>query len=175
MLKVVAFGAFGILAACDGQFEELQQTNQALVTFDATTGTGFVGKGDVQLAFGWNNAQLQSNAAGLSFAYAATETVEYVCEWTTGPEHNRKTHRVSRDRTQSVSASVAFEARRQNQITGFTLNGFGGTPVVSGDEVPSLGDPCPGNPGTGAVVTSVEEIESTGGLVVSFGGTSVPL
>lgn len=30
----------------------------ATVTFDPGTGTGFVGKGDVQNAFGWNNAQL---------------------------------------------------------------------------------------------------------------------
>ena len=28
----------------------------ATVTFDPATGIGFVGKGDVQLAFGWNNA-----------------------------------------------------------------------------------------------------------------------
>lgn len=39
----------------------------AAVTFDASTGTGFVGKGDVQLAFGWNNKQLQANAAGVTF------------------------------------------------------------------------------------------------------------
>src|SRR5918996_4693526 len=35
----------------------------ALVTFDPSTGTGFVGKGDVQTAFGWNNKQLQNNAS----------------------------------------------------------------------------------------------------------------
>jgi hypothetical protein len=32
------------------------------VTFNETNGTGFVGKGDVQVAFGWNNKQLQTNA-----------------------------------------------------------------------------------------------------------------
>lgn len=31
----------------------------ATVTFDPTTGKGFVGKGDLQTAFGWNNNQLQ--------------------------------------------------------------------------------------------------------------------
>jgi hypothetical protein len=30
-------------------------------------GYGFVGKGDVQVAFGWNNAALQKNASGVSF------------------------------------------------------------------------------------------------------------
>jgi hypothetical protein len=34
----------------------------AAVTFDVNTGFGFVGKGDVQLAFGWNNKALQTNA-----------------------------------------------------------------------------------------------------------------
>ena len=50
----------------------LATTAQAAVTFDPETGTGFVGKGDVQVAFGWNNAQFQANATGLSFAYVAT-------------------------------------------------------------------------------------------------------
>jgi Spy/CpxP family protein refolding chaperone len=31
----------------------------AAVTFNPSTGIGFVGKGDVQNAFGWNNADLQ--------------------------------------------------------------------------------------------------------------------
>jgi hypothetical protein len=33
-----------------------------------------VGKGDVQLAFGWNNAQAQQNAQALSFTYNTAET-----------------------------------------------------------------------------------------------------
>ena len=39
----------------------------AAVTFDLATGTGFVGKGDVQTALGYNNAQLQKNASTLVF------------------------------------------------------------------------------------------------------------
>jgi len=35
----------------------------AAVTFDASNGTGFVGKGDVQLAFGWNK-QLRPTRQG---------------------------------------------------------------------------------------------------------------
>ena len=35
-------------------------------------GTGFVGKGDVQLAFNWNNATLQKNAVDVRFSYSAT-------------------------------------------------------------------------------------------------------
>ena len=49
----------------------------AAVTFDPVTGKGFVGKGDVQLEFGWNNAQLQSNASNVKFQ-AESEVVTEV-------------------------------------------------------------------------------------------------
>ena len=39
----------------------------AAVTFDPATGTGFVGKGAVQSALGYNNAHLQKNASTLVF------------------------------------------------------------------------------------------------------------
>lgn len=40
---------------------------QAAVTFNSETGTGFVGKGDVQTVLGYNNSQLQRNASSLVF------------------------------------------------------------------------------------------------------------
>lgn len=46
----------------------------AAVTFDGSTGTGFVGKGDVQTAFGWNDAKLQARAAGVTFSTSAPAT-----------------------------------------------------------------------------------------------------
>ena len=46
----------------------------AAVTFNETKGTGFVGKGDVQVAFAWNNKQLQTNAAGVSFSFTQDAT-----------------------------------------------------------------------------------------------------
>ena len=39
----------------------------AAVTFDPVTGTGFVGKGDVQNVLGYNNSHLQKNASTLVF------------------------------------------------------------------------------------------------------------
>jgi len=38
----------------------------AAVDFSVSNGTGFVGKGDAQLVFGWNNADLQRNAGASS-------------------------------------------------------------------------------------------------------------
>ena len=46
----------------------------AAVTINETNGTGFVGKGDVQVAFGWNNKQLQTNATGVSFSFTQDAT-----------------------------------------------------------------------------------------------------
>jgi hypothetical protein len=46
----------------------------AAVTFNETNGTGFVGKGDVQVAFAWNNKQLQTNAKDVSFSFTQDAT-----------------------------------------------------------------------------------------------------
>lgn len=146
------------------------------VTFDAATGTGFVGKGDVQLAFGWNNAQLQANASALVFSYSKTESFEAVCTWTTGEgTRGEKTHNVSHTTTTDVNSTVAHDARKnsQNQITGFNLTGFG-APSAAG-EIPEVGGACPGNQGHGGTWSSVTSTGSTGGLYVNYGGSSVLL
>lgn len=49
-------------------------TANAAVTFNETNGTGFVGKGDVQMAFGWNNKQLQTNASTVAFSFTQDAT-----------------------------------------------------------------------------------------------------
>lgn len=149
----------------------------ALVTFDPDTGTGFVGKGDVQLAFGWNNAQLQSRASGVTFTYQSSERFEYTCEWYTGPTHNRKRHEVDHKKTTSVHSTIAYDARKnsQGQITGFNLVGLGGT--TSTGDVPEVDGDCPGTPGTGAVVIDVQSLGMNGdsGLYTNYNGVSVLL
>jgi hypothetical protein len=67
----------------------------ASVTYDAATGKGFVGKGDVQTAYGWNNAALQANAAGVTFAFS--QPIE---------------QSVSQDATQSLTQSVTQSVDR---------------------------------------------------------------
>ena len=49
------------------------------ITYDPTTGTGFVGKGDVQLVLGLNNAKIQAAAASLNFTQQTTEIVQQGC------------------------------------------------------------------------------------------------
>ena len=63
----------------------------ASVTYDPASG-GFV-KGDVQTLLGFNNAQMNNGASGVTFTYDVT-AVPITCEWITGPTHNQRTHDV---------------------------------------------------------------------------------
>jgi hypothetical protein len=142
----------------------------AAVTFNPETGEGFVGKGDVQTAFGWNNKQLQTNASGVTFSYNATETFDAVCTWVTGEgTRGEKTHNVTKERSATVNSSIAYDPRVKNQITGFNLTGLGTT---TGDPAPMVGDACSGGP-NGGNLTSVELVSSSGGLYANYGDTSV--
>lgn len=151
----------------------------AAVTFDSATGTGFVGKGDVQIAYGWNNAQLQSNAKDVRFSYESLDRYEVTCEWYTGPAHNRNQHEVDHKRSTSVQSAVSYEARKNTQgsVNGFILKGFGATTTI-GDAPPLVGSTtwCPGAPGNGAVVTDVVSTGTSGGaLFANYGGTGVQI
>jgi hypothetical protein len=142
----------------------------AAVTFDPGTGKGFVGKGDVQLAFNWNNKQLQTNAKDVTFTYNATENYEVVCTFVTGEgTKGEKTHNVLREKSTIVDSTVAYDPRVKNQITGFNLTGLGTT---TGDPAPMVGDACSGG-SDGGTLTSVNLVSSSGGLYANYGGTSV--
>lgn len=151
----------------------------AAVSFDSSTGTGFVGKGDVQLAFGWNNQALQQNVSGVTFTYEATDTYAATCTWTTGEgTRGEKTHNVDIPRSTSVNSTVAYESRKnsQQQITGFNLTGLGSSTVDG--TIPMVGATCVAGPtgaGQDGIWTSVELTGSTGGLYVNYGGTAVAL
>jgi len=136
----------------------------AAVTFDPATGTGFVGKGDVQTAMGWNNAELQKNAENLKFTYVTETTYAVTVTWTTGEgKRGEKTHYVTHERTSSVDAVVGYDARNKKQVTGFTLDKF--EAVTTSGKVPAVGDEYPGN--SGHIVETVEEVSTTGGLYVN--------
>jgi hypothetical protein len=151
----------------------------AEVVFDPATGIGFVGKGDVQNAFVWNDAGLQANATGVTFTYGYTAVYEAVCTFTTGEgTRGQKTHNVPHSEEMQVSSAVAVTLRRnpQSKVTGFNLTGYGGTFSESG-EVPVVGAACPGNPGHDGVWTTVELLQGSaaGGLYVNYGDHQVLL
>jgi hypothetical protein len=144
----------------------------AAVTFNPEDGTGFVGKGDVQVAFTWNNKQLQENANGVSFSYDTIDSYSAVCTWTTGEgTPGEQTHNVSHKFSSAVLSALDADPRQvkgQKQFTGFILSGFGATSETG--SAPVVGGPCMGNQGHGGVWTSVTPNGSTGGLWVHHNG-----
>jgi hypothetical protein len=146
----------------------------AAVTFSPATGIGFVGKGDLQTPWGWNDAKLQGCASGISFYYAASQTASYaaVCVFTTGDgTPGQKTHYVEHNvnKVSAVNSNVTHEARKNHEgkITGFNLTGLESTTTIASGTIPVVGAPCPGNNGHDGVWGSVEQTSSSasgGGL-----------
>jgi hypothetical protein len=118
----------------------------AVVSFDPVTGTGFVGKGDVQLALGWNNKQLQEGATSLTFT-----TFARFSSWTTWEcTAEDGTLLPQRNGFSSDSwAEIGYEVRGEPQATGFVLTG-----PVDGSSIGVGGGPqidtCP----AGSVLTT---------------------
>ena len=136
------------------------------VTFDPDTGTGFVGKGDVQLALGYNNAQLQAQAEYLQFTY--NKTSEQETTWECYNENNGHTQERSRTSTSTTSGVVSSVARVRNQITGFNLTGFGSSSSTSTTDGPPLNS-CPNANSSFVLGTTFvgEEVVTGGGLSVN--------
>ena len=146
----------------------------ATVTFDPTTGTGFVGKGDVQLVYLWNNKQLQDNGSKVKFR-ANSLTVTEV-SWECTNLHNDNVQERSRTTTTSVEGIVSSIARdnskgKDGSITGFHLNGYSGGSTVTSTTTdgPRLNS-CPASPSTWSLSTPAgdpEVVESSSALEVS--------
>ena len=98
----------------------------ATVTFDPSTGTGFVGKGDVQLAFGWNNATLQQNAGSLRYSYNFGQIAFQDCQASIGPI----TVSATLHKAQLVHDVIQYDARTHKQVDGFVLQGYDSETVI---------------------------------------------
>jgi hypothetical protein len=155
VLAILLLGTYTVLAAVD---------------FDALTGEGFVGKGDVQLAFGWNNKALQENANDVQFQVNSEVVTEV--SWICTNTNNDNIQERERTTTSSVAGVLSSVARERNQITGFILEGYDGEPtIVEGEsEGPKL-DSCPSGPWSLTTPAGDPEVvSSTGGLQVSVDG-----
>jgi hypothetical protein len=138
-------------------------------------GEGFVGKGDVQTIFGWNNAQLQANADQLTFHYSSLSTTVQETTWACLNNGGNEVGRSSTTTTTTgVSNPNAALARVRNQITGFNLTSDNadfedGTPVTVGFE-PGF---CPSGQSfvEGSIVVGdpVTDPNSTRTLTVCYG------
>lgn len=117
----------------------------ASVTYDEE-GVGFVGKGDVQSLFGWNNHELQANAEFVQFrmvmpgGVATWECVDVNPGGRVFPARSEGPVALAMD------ADVSVDARknRNGQVTGFLLNGFDQS---SAPDYASIGECVPRGPG----------------------------
>jgi hypothetical protein len=96
-------------------------------------GVGFVGKGDVQSIYDWNNSMLQANAHLVRFKFSSTGTVSWTCEGVNAAGTTVTTD--VRNEDIGTNAYIAFDARknRTGQITGFILQGFEGNATTRND------------------------------------------
>jgi hypothetical protein len=163
----------------------------ATVTFDPTCSLtpsnsqgkcGFVGKGDVQIAFSLNNIQIQNillaNLQAFIFSYDATATYAAVCTFTTGAgTPGEQTHNINIPRHTVVNAQINGSPRSgPTQFTGFLLTGLG--TATSNGTVPVVGEACVANEdgvARNGTWSSVTPTGSTGGLYVTYNGNSVLL
>lgn len=114
---------------------------------DPSTGTGFVGKGDVQDTFGWNDDGLQANHTGVSFALRAESTS--TTTWSCFNSKNQKTQDRESVATASTTGEVLHTARTnpKGKVTGFELTGFGErSSVVSETDDDPKPYSCPSGP-----------------------------
>ncbi|WP_411732241.1 hypothetical protein [Paeniglutamicibacter sp.] len=133
---------------------------------DASTGTGFVGKGDVQDAFGWNDRDLQANHGGVSFALTAESTS--TTTWSCFNSKNQKTQDRWHTVTANTTGGLVHDARTnpQDKVTGFLLTGLAeGSTSVSETDGQNL-NTCPGGPwaivdGSSSTTVTGDESELT--------------
>lgn len=94
---------------------------------DATVdvdGVGFVGKGDVQSIYDWNNSSLQANASKVQFRFGREGETSWMCEGYNGA--NRYTLMKKTENSTGLYSDITYSARKntQGQITGFVLTGM---------------------------------------------------
>lgn len=116
----------GIAATTFAATMALTAPASAAVQVDLDTLTGFVGKGDVQLETGWNNAQLQTNAGSVDFEVriVATQDADWTCSRLNngGKEVTLEKTTIINSTTSKAADTVARD--KKGQITGFNLNGI---------------------------------------------------
>lgn len=150
----------------------------AAVTFNAETGEGFVGKGDIQIAFGWNNTQLQKNAGGVSFSYNSSTEATWQCVKLVPTGKNGETikeivlEKSTTTTTKGLVSSVARENSKgkEGPVTGFYLLGWNGN-VQTQHQGPAEGS-CP-DENSNFVEGSLEVQPTSGGLYATYGGNSI--
>lgn len=145
----------------------------ASVTLDVTDGTvtGFIGKGDVQSAFHYNNKQMQDQVNNVKFNFSDSLEVTFTCTF----ETTHTTHTHDWDRSGDLTFKWVGNPRMNptGSGTGWLVNGdlhLTGN-LASLDGLPVEGQACPLGNGT-VDVGSINIVESGATLTATIGGNS---
>lgn len=148
----------------------LSVSAHASTTLDPSDGTGFVGKGDLQLQWGWSDAQLQANYADTVFTLKQHQKTEGVCEGWSEATKNKASELKTKeyDRTSNLFTGLAWSARttgKTPKVTGINLNGLGATSESGGTF--TSGETCTAQGAAGTIV-SIAVIEETTSLLANY-------
>jgi hypothetical protein len=126
----------------------------AEVSINAAGGFGWVGKGDVQQAYGWNNKTLQTNAQGVSFEVKEHQKLTIVCEIEKELGKVVEVRYPELNITRNVISTTDSDPRQNNsRFTGYRLNGYGFQTASGSKESYNVGDACTAQGTEGKVVS----------------------
>lgn len=148
----------------------------ASVSFDPATGTGFVGKGDVQTIFSWSNKNLQDNASTVDFRVNSVTETSWTCTKVVVQGNDQVREIVQQRSTETSTMGLITSVARENSkgkdgaVTGFYLTGYEGSPLLATDG-PAPGS-CPADPSGFVYDDNAVTTVSGGGLQVTRDGTN---
>lgn len=148
----------------------------ASVTYDPGSKTGFVGRADVEKAFGWTDAQVAAQASGLTFDHQFWTDDDYTITCgalTLQVVHHRDYGRYELTDTVVHAARGESAAGYSGRLLGFRLEGPHAG--ISGTSVPPApGQPCPEDQAPGLTIGTARLVSSRTGwsLTAQSGGTT---
>jgi hypothetical protein len=142
----------------------------AQITFNPGNGTGFVGKDEIQQAFGWKNGDVRKNIGRTQFRYVSSTEYSWECERLRGPAQTIA-HSSEGGEEDSLLSEVA---QKGGQISGINLVGIASSIIFDPFLLPGS---CPEDQGhpTTLVEGSLHQTTSSSLEVSLNGGTWLPL
>lgn len=168
--------ASALVMACQGEIVTPQDGNAPSfsILYDGNGFPRFVGKGDVQTFFVWNNQVLQANAAYIDFRLFSQATTTWHClKEVTNPQTGEIIQEIdivhnSTETTQGFFTTLGRDISegKNGPNTGFILT-LDGTPTVVTDGPPT--NSCP-DPNSGFVEGSSSTVSNGSGLQITKTG-----
>lgn len=160
----------GALAIAAALFLLPAAAADASTTLDPDTGTGFVGKGDLQLPWVWSDAQLQANYADTVLTLKQHQVSLGLCEGWSEATRNKASELKSKEstRTTNLFTTLAWSARstgKTPKVTGINLSGLGDSKEAG--DVFTPGEACQIGNVAGKIV-SITVTEETTSLLANY-------